>query len=193
VGLILSYYRADELMLEHERMYQLPEPGSNDFDFMREFSDECLQPPDNAIWKLDEKGKREYDLVALSTRSDGDPFSMWFFDKLHPLYHKLFVEGRIEPNEMGIYEYDDKSLRRIIANASIIISSLLPLASIFALFFIERPIFGLVFILIFSALFSACLAFATTASRIEIFVATMAIISVQVLFIGSPNAGGSAP
>ncbi|MCJ1401866.1 hypothetical protein MMC11_005083 [Xylographa trunciseda] len=183
----------NELMLEHERMYQLPEPSSNDFDFMREFSDECLHPPDNAIWRLDEKGKREYDLVALSTRSDGDPFSMWFFDKLHPLYHKLFVEGRIEPNEMGIYEYDDKSLRRIIANASIIISSLLPLASIFALFFIERPIFGLVFILIFSALFSACLAFATTASRIEIFVATMAIISIQVLFIGSPNAGDSGP
>ena len=89
---------------------------------------------------------------------------------------------------MGIYEYNDESLKQVIANVSVIISSLLPLASIFALYYIPDPVYGLVFILLFSALFSACLALFTDASRIEIFAATMAIISVQVVFIGTNNA-----
>lgn len=94
---------------------------------------------------------------------------------------------------MGIYEYNDQTLKKILANVSIIISSLLPLASIFALYYITNAIYGLVFILLFSAVLSACLALFTDASRIEIFVATMAIISIQVVFIGTNvgNAGNN--
>ena len=92
-----------------------------------------------------------------------------------------------EPNEMGMYEYNDKTLKKILANVSIIISSLLPLASIFALYFITNAIYQLVFILLFSGFFSACLALFTETSRIEIFVGTMAIISIQVVFVGGGN------
>ncbi|MCJ1479179.1 hypothetical protein MMC13_007863 [Lambiella insularis] len=192
--LIKKKKQYNELMLDHERLYKLPEPSSDDCDFLHEFADAFLKPPDNGVWRVDEKGKREYDLVTLSTRADQDPFSLWFFNKLHPLYHRLFVEGRIEPNEMGMYEYNDQTLKKILANVSVVISSLLPLASIFALYFITNAIYQLVFILLFSGFFSACLALFTDAGRIEIFVSTMAIISIQVVFVGTngttPASGG---
>jgi hypothetical protein len=90
-----------------------------------------------------------------------------------------------DEGEEGLYSYDETFIRRVIAIFSIIISSALPTASIFALFFIDSQIFRLVFVLIFSFIFSSALAIFTSANRVEIFTAVVAMASVQVVFIGT--------
>jgi hypothetical protein len=92
-------------------------------------------------------------------------------------------------DEDGVYSYDETFIRRVIAIVSIIISSALPTASIFALYFINSQINRLVFVLVFSFIFSTSLAIFTSANRVEIFTAVVAMASVQVVFIGTsgPN------
>jgi hypothetical protein len=88
-------------------------------------------------------------------------------------------------DEDGVYSYDETFIRRVIAIVSIILSSALPTASIIALYFIVSQVNRLIFVLIFSFVFSTCLAIFTSANRVEIFTAVVALASVQVVFIGT--------
>lgn len=72
------------------------------------------------------------------------------------------------------------------------LASLLPTASIFALYYITSPVIRLTFIMLFSAVFTGCLAFFTSAKRVEIFSAAVALAAVQVVFIGTSNGAGGA-
>lgn len=78
----------------------------------------------------------------------------------------------------------------ITRNVSVVVASLLPTVSIFALYYISTPIWRLIFILIWSGIFSACLAVFTKASRLEVCSASVAMAAVQVVFIGTNGVGG---
>ena len=97
----------------------------------------------------------------------------------------LIAAQKQNEDEDGLYSYDETFIRRVIAVVSIIISSALPTASIFALYFIVSQVNRLVFVLVFSFVFSTCLAIFTSANRVEIFTAVVAMASVQVVFIGT--------
>lgn len=94
------------------------------------------------------------------------------------------VEG---DEENGLVHYKDTTLSGITRVLTILVSSLLPSASIFALYFVESLINRLGVIMGFSVLFSISLAVFTSAQRIEIFAATAAFASVQVVFVGSTS------
>jgi hypothetical protein len=64
-------------------------------------------------------------------------------------------------------------------------ASLLPTASIIALYYIENTLWRLMFILIFSTVFTVCLSIFTAATRIEIFLASLGLASVQAVFVGN--------
>jgi hypothetical protein len=76
------------------------------------------------------------------------------------------------------------------------VASLLPTASIIALYYITNNLHRLIFILLFSAVFTVCFSVFTAATRIEIFLGSIALASVQVVFVGNlisaPNVAGSA-
>lgn len=199
------------MLLQHESLYKLQGPEKDDIAFLHEYhSIICPEAdhPENSIWKPDEKGDHQYDLISLSMRPDRDYFSIWFFNTFHPLYHKYIMsrfkvgyaklpsnQSRIaslliaaqkqNDDEDGLYSYDETFIRRVIAVVSIIISSALPTASIFALYFINSQVNRLVFVLVFSFIFSTSLAIFTSANRVEIFTAVVAMASVQVVFIGT--------
>jgi hypothetical protein len=97
----------------------------------------------------------------------------------------LIVAQKQSNDEDGLYSYDETFIRRVIAVVSIIVSSALPTASIFALYFIKSQVNRLVFVLVFSFIFSSILAIFTSANRVEIFTAVVAMASVQVVFIGT--------
>jgi hypothetical protein len=75
-------------------------------------------------------------------------------------------------------------------------ASVLPTISIIALYFIDNNVWRLIFILVFSVVFTVCLSIFTAATRIEIFLASIGLASVQAVFvgnlIGSPCGSSSA-
>ena len=129
------------------------------------------------------------DLVALSARkSEGDIFTSWVTEKVMPRYHKR-IGYRVKRSEehTGLFEYQDTKFNAAANTISIVLSSLLPPASIFALYYVQRTPVRLGLIMVFSALLAGCLAIFTSAKRVEIFAVTVALASVQVVFIGTNN------
>ena len=127
------------------------------------------------------------DLVALSARkSEGDVFTSWVTEKIMPRYHKL-IGYLLKSSEehTGLFEYQDAKFNAVANTISIVLSSVLPPASIFALYYVHRTPVRLGLIIVFSALLAACLATFTSAKRVEIFAITVALASVQVVFIGT--------
>ena len=92
------------------------------------------------------------------------------------------IEG---DEESGLIHYEDATVYNITRIFCILISSLLPSASVVVLYFVEHLIDRLGIIMGFSLMFSFSLALFTSAKRVEIFAATAAFASVQVVFVGS--------
>ena len=137
------------------------------------------------VWNEDTK----IDFVGLSARkSEGDVFTIWSTDKLVPRYHRKIGYRLNEIDEQtGLYDYKDTKFNGAMDTISIVLSSLLPPASIFALNYVQRTPVRLGLIMVFSALLAGCLAVFTNAKRVEIFAITVALVSVQVVFIGTSN------
>lgn len=70
---------------------------------------------------------------------------------------------------------------------SVLISTLFPSVAVLALYYIKVMSIRLGAVLLFSLLFSATLAAFTKARPVEIFAATAACASVQVVFVGSTS------
>jgi len=90
--------------------------------------------------------------------------------------------------ESGVYHYKGSSYRFISHVFGILFASMIPAASIFTLYYVHNMVARLGALLAFSVVFSISLAIFTTAKKAEIFAATAAFASVQVVFVGSTGA-----
>ncbi|KAL8755121.1 MAG: hypothetical protein Q9184_004894 [Pyrenodesmia sp. 2 TL-2023] len=77
----------------------------------------------------------------------------------------------------GVWHYRYEPLVALVNGISTLLSSLLPSASIFTLYFLQRPIARLAAIMVFSTLFSLTLSVMTKARRVDVFAATTASVS----------------
>lgn len=150
-----------------------------------------LSHPEDTIWEttMHAKGKfkaEQKDLVRLSG-SDRylDPFSRWMWGPFLQFFHRIYSRIRKPDNDAGAYNYNEAGIDVLSKATSMAIASLLPTASIIALYFINNNLWRLIFILIFSGLFTACLSIFTSATRIEIFLASVGLASVQAVFVGN--------
>jgi hypothetical protein len=89
--------------------------------------------------------------------------------------------------EAGLREWDDKHFTNIVRVMAVLISTLFPSIAVLVLYFIPKLPIRLGAVLLFSMLFSGVLAAFTRARPIEIFAATAACASVQVVFVGSTS------
>ena len=167
------------------------------------------------VWFSDEQHPPKADLVDISDRPQGDLFSRWFTYTAVPWLHKhVFQRPRhllsrrsrtftdpkdpkqLEASSSNMsgrlpssrtFDYDARTLEHITETVSLVLSSLMPTVTIFALYYIpqEQTIWRLVFILVLSAIFATALAIFTTARRIEIFAGVATLASIQVVFIGT--------
>ena len=96
------------------------------------------------------------------------------------------------PSEFGTSEFSDKGVERLIKSVLVVFASLLPTMAIFALAYIPTQTWRMAFILLFSLFFTTCLSTFTKARAVEIFIATAALASVQVVFIGGNSIGGGS-
>ena len=169
-----------------------------------------LELPED-VWFEDLQARHNNDLVDLSSRSgQGDRFTRWFTYRFIPWLHRtilhpprafIYTSSRTDaeapPSTMAaaadapLYDYSDTFLASVAEICSIVVSSLFPTVTIFALNYIPQnpPVARLAFITVFSAIFTVAISVFTEAKRIEIFAAVVALASIQVVFIGTNNCG----
>ncbi|KAH6722946.1 hypothetical protein BKA61DRAFT_565600 [Leptodontidium sp. MPI-SDFR-AT-0119] len=89
--------------------------------------------------------------------------------------------------ESDMFLYRDSQIYRITTILGTLLSSLIPIAAIIVLSFVKNMTARLGIVSAFTAIFSVSLSLVTEGKRVEIFAATAAFASVQVVFIGSTN------
>ncbi|KAH0539050.1 hypothetical protein FGG08_004396 [Glutinoglossum americanum] len=179
-------------VLQLMELYRLEPPEPRDLKTLHGWLDmpEC---GNGFLRGSESKVFRAPDLVALSApRNREDVFTRWVSHTGVPWFHRLIgrsfrvgqkpVEG---DEESGVIHYADSRLVTTAHLLSIFASSLLPTVSIFVLYFLNSLLARLGAIMVFSFLFSSSLALFTAARRVEVFAATAAFSSVQVVFVGS--------
>ncbi|KAI0907403.1 hypothetical protein F4823DRAFT_603214 [Ustulina deusta] len=87
----------------------------------------------------------------------------------------------------SLYHYPDERILVFLGIVGSVLSSVLPTLSIIILFFVHDMLARLGLVTLFTFLFSLTMSLATKAKRYEIFAATAAFGSVQVVFIGTTN------
>ncbi|KAF4537692.1 uncharacterized protein LTHEOB_11464 [Lasiodiplodia theobromae] len=186
---MLKEYNA--LLFENKRLFQLAKPNASDRkELVKGLVHRStgvgsfLEHPENIFEEIDGEHQHE-DLITLDHRSGNtDKFTYWVFDKAFPWIHKRLE--KLLP-AMPYYEYEDCKIERASGAMVIAGASLLPTASIFALNYIPTTVYRLLFISFFSFIFTVALEFFTSARKIEIFAAAVALASVQVVFISGQS------
>lgn len=156
-----------------------------------------LSHPEDTVWEIfQEKGKykaEQRDLVRLSgDEKYKDPFSRFLWGPALQLFHQGWSRIRHPNLPAGGYAYDEKVIDRFSKTLGMATASLLPTVSILALYYINNNMWRLIFIIIFSLVFTAALAAFTSASRAEVFIASVSLAGVQAVFV-SNFLGNSGP
>ncbi|KAI1332967.1 hypothetical protein F5Y16DRAFT_332 [Xylariaceae sp. FL0255] len=95
--------------------------------------------------------------------------------------------GHAERSPSSLYYYSDQHVQFALAIIGSVLSSTVPTASIVVLFFVKDMLARLGLVTLFTFIFSLVLCLATNAKRYEIFAATAAFASVQVVFVGTTS------
>jgi hypothetical protein len=101
------------------------------------------------------------------------------------LFQWLLTSTQAGDSFDGSIRYDEANFGEIAKAVSNALASLLPTTSIIALYYINDNLHRLIFILIFSAVFTVCLSIFTAATRVEIFLASIGLASIQAVFVGN--------
>ena len=130
------------------------------------------------------------DLMAL--RHAGDHLDQWLARKLTPVWHSLIGRHAVPDTdpELGIgrlWEYKQNTFTVFGNICSMLLSSLVPLVSIFALFFVNEALPRLLMIGAFIMIFSGIMMFVVRCRRFEVFAATAAFAAVEVVFLQGVN------
>jgi hypothetical protein len=198
-------YRADEILLQQQQLYNLPRASPTEVEGVMSFlqdktqhgvhgdgeeEQEWLDDLEKSVWGLDGKTPIENDLVNLSGSEEAPgKFTTLLREHIIVHFHRVFAKKRGVDLEFGKPVYSGETLNDISLKVAVVLSSVLPTGSIFALHFITPPIWRLAFISLWAVLFSSCLAFFTEAGRTEIFSASVAMAAVQVVFVGTSGTG----
>ena len=126
------------------------------------------------------------DMVGLKHQSDR--FAQWIMNAVIPSYHRRvghWFHKKIDRDDLGdLWYYRDQTFVYIGNVVCILLSSLLPLCCIFALYSVQDTLGRLVLIACFNFVFSMAMTCIGQAQRQDIFAATTALAAVQVVFIG---------
>ncbi|KAI1458917.1 hypothetical protein F4805DRAFT_106702 [Annulohypoxylon moriforme] len=95
------------------------------------------------------------------------------------------LESQVPGACTALYQYPDARIRIIVHTLGSIMSTVVPMISIIALYFVDSMPLRLGLVSIFSVIFSVVMSLVTNAKRVEIFAAVAAFASVQVVFIST--------
>ncbi|RFN44795.1 hypothetical protein FIE12Z_10989 [Fusarium flagelliforme] len=120
---------------------------------------------------------------------DSDPFTKFIMVVMARVFHRIFSQkiktGRIVDVESGLTSYSDSKLIKASNLVAVMVSSALPVLTIFVLNTLPSTTLRLGLTVLFTVVFAVVLELFTSAKRIEIFAATATFAAVEVVFIGS--------
>lgn len=197
-----SLDKYNSLLLEQSRLHELMKPDkvyvNTIADFINSEKDGnkpgWLSHPDSTIYGVwdDNREPIQGDLVTLNRAfRQQDPFTRFFTNTFLVWWHRIYSRFRAPDGSLDEYVYEDKTLSRYMRAIVMIIASALPTCSIVALYFIQSSLWRLGFIVMFSGVFASALSFFTEAKSIEVFTASVALASVQVVFVGTAFGSGN--
>ena len=182
-------------LLQYKQLCELPSANKLGLANLREVLDSSggdrvfPRAPEHSIWSEENQA----DLTSLTGRYQKmDLLSRWIDSHLLRWYHNRLGHRLRNPISLAeasvqipITHYSDGKLSATVNAISTILSSLLPAMSIFALYFIQRPLARMGAIVAFCLLFSVVLTVMAKAKRFDCFAATTAFAAVQVVFVGT--------
>ncbi|KAE9367093.1 hypothetical protein N431DRAFT_418207 [Stipitochalara longipes BDJ] len=191
-----EYYEA---IAQHQMITNIPKPHKSDLKSLqlwleRPSGGNCsFVGADRYVYEKNTSG-----LGTLASKNGTvDPLTRVLLYSLPKLYHSLIVDplhrllGKWvkKPEsfdlESNIFFYRDSYFHLIANILGTLIASLILIGSIVVLYFITDMPIRLVVVGVFTAIFSIALSLVTSGTRVEIFAATAAFASVQVVFVGS--------
>jgi len=139
-------------------------------------------------------------MMLLTSRGEDDPFTRFLSGPILKLFHWFWRWHKaplpLDPenpagaeNRSGLHHYSDAHIQMVVSIIGTVATSLFPMSSIIALFFVKNLLVRLGLVCVFTLLFSLGLALGTRARRIEIFAATAAFAGILVVFVGSTSGG----
>ncbi|KAH7121756.1 hypothetical protein B0J13DRAFT_628896 [Dactylonectria estremocensis] len=156
-------------------------------------------------WMRDSKGGKNFlDGVEIETWTDSDEtkyvtinpplpendaFTSLLRGFLLNIFHFLCGErlkvGRVIDQESGLVRYNDSHINKASSMMVVILSSVIPVSTIFALSAFKTTRARIGMIVAFTGLFAAVLAIFSTAKRAEIFAATATFAAIEVVYVGT--------
>lgn len=185
----------DSALLKAYQVHSLAKPVDCDISFLREW----LERPEGANYSIKGVEAEPWkpccaaDLVRLSRPDTKDEFAQALSDKFLPWYHHYLGRRQKKParsddNDLDeIWEYRPEVFVAIGNIICMVLSSIIPTASIFALHFVQGMIARLAVIAAMSFVFSFVMMVIVRGRRVEVFAATTAFAAVQVVFVDKVN------
>jgi len=156
---------------------------------MEEGGDFFLQEIEADPWEPEHSA----DLIVLTSTEHKNDFAKYLFDKVARWYHhhlrRPLTRNRPSGSERwsGFTEYSDDLYVTVGNVTCMVLSSVIPTASIFVLYFVKSMIARLAVITAMSFLFSFIMTVIVRGRRVDVFAATTAFAAVQVVFVGGVN------
>lgn len=125
--------------------------------------------------------------MVLGPRRDHDHFAQYLSDQIVPWYHR-YIRRWGRPEGAGewstVSEYESQLFVALGNMICMVLSSLIPTSSIYALYFVDSTIQRLAVIAATSFVFSFVMTVIVQGRRADVFAATTAFAAVQVVFVG---------
>ncbi|TVY41918.1 hypothetical protein LOCC1_G006053 [Lachnellula occidentalis] len=177
----------NQCLFQQRQLATFDQPEAGNLEFINEWladsrqGNYALEGLDRNVWK---DGK---DLLVVPPDTlVGDSFTRILRKPLTTLYHKVWGRRRGRTDvEGGICVYREKIVIRSADMIGTAVASLLPVLAVVALYCVREMLTRLGMVALFTVLFSMALVVTTSAKRMEVFAATAAFASVQVVFVGS--------
>ncbi|EDN91968.1 predicted protein [Sclerotinia sclerotiorum 1980 UF-70] len=179
-----------ECLFQQRQLATFDLPESGNLEFLNHWlvdsrqNDCALEGLDRNVWK---EGK---DLLVIKPDEiAAESFTRIPRKPLTAIYHifRMRCRRRQADEESLIYVYNEKIVIRIADMIGSAIASSLPVLAVVVLYSVHEMLARLGIIALFTVVFALALVVTTKAKRVDIFAATAAFASVQVVFVGSTS------
>jgi tetrahydromethanopterin S-methyltransferase subunit E len=174
----------DHALIQQSMIMKLPEPEKWDLHYMQDYLQTTemgslvLLGRDATVWgSTKDRDSYKPDLVALNQRTERDAFSLWAAKKAVGRLFTHFFARFVKPSPVhGLLGIEATIVYRATYGITSMLASMIPIASIVVLYYVDSMPARLATIAAFNILISLCLMVLAGAKRAEIFAVTAAYV-----------------
>ncbi|OAK97991.1 hypothetical protein IQ06DRAFT_357127 [Phaeosphaeriaceae sp. SRC1lsM3a] len=190
----------DHAIIQQSMILKLPDPNATDLHYLQNYLETDSMGPlallgrDASTWgSMLERDAHAPDLVALKVRAEKDALSTWAAKKVVGRLFTCCFKRFVKPSPgHGLVGVEDTLVYRATYGFTSLVASMVPIASIVVLYYVDSMPARLATIAVFNLFISICLMGLAKAKRAEIFAISAAFAAVQVVFIGTDKSSSNS-